>query len=490
MNRSFWTTAEGDHEDPIGHRRRWIMTLAVAGILGFLLSGVWGPGTVLGARTTGDPALIAKVHDHLLRTAGLRSLAVVEVDREGVRQAGLGPDSGHWEIGSLTKTFNGHLLADAVTRGDVAMTDTVSRHLPRLTGSAAGSATFEELATHRSGLPRLLPSESTRAIPSHLLNRDPYAATTTPRFLDEVRGVELIDRGEYAYSNVGASLLGHALAAAADQPDWAALARVRLLQPLGMTSTVFATSPAHLPPDAVPGHDAGGRDRRVWISEGQAPAGCCTWTTPEDLARYADALLGGRVPGAEALEPRADAAPGNRVGLFWQISPGPGDRTVTWHRGETAGATSILLLDRDAGRAVIALSNTATPVDGLGAGMIADVDTTSPRPGPLDFVAALVLVVFVVWTVRRIHGARWRTHILRAALDFLAIALLTARIGSWVAVPGWVHGLVVGIGTGALVLGLRRSRELPWASPAPRHDRIQVAVSGGLLVVALILVLS
>lgn len=329
MNRSFWTTAEDEHEDPIGHRRRWIITLAAAGVLGLVLSGVWGPGTVLGAGATGDPALIAKVHDHLPGAAGWRSLAVIEIDRAGVRQAAVGPDSGHWEIGSLTKTFNGHLLADAVTRGEVAMTDTVSSHLPQLTGSAAGSVTFEELATHRSGLPRLLASESIRAIPSDLLNLDPYAATTTPRFLDEVREVELIERGEYAYSNVGASLLGHALAAAAGQPDWPALARVRLLQPLGMTSTVFATSHAQLPADAVPGHDPGGRDRRVWVSEGQVPAGCCTWTTPEDLARYADALLGGRVPGAEALEPRADAAPGNRIGLFWQISPGPGQRTVT-----------------------------------------------------------------------------------------------------------------------------------------------------------------
>lgn len=138
---------------------------------------------------------------------------------------------------------------------------------------------------------------------------------------------------------------------------------------------------------------------------------------------------------------------------------------------------------------MIALSNTATPVDGLGAGMIADVVATSPRPGALDVVAAVVLVAFVVATVRRIRGARWRTQILRAALDFLAVALITARIGSWVAVPGWVHGLAVGIGAGVLLLGLRRSQELPWVSPEARHDRIQVAISAGLLVVALILVI-
>lgn len=488
MERSFWTTTEGDREDPIGARRRWIIALAVSAIIGFFMSGVWGPGTLLGSRTDGDPELVAKVHDHLRSGAGRDSLNVIEIDATGARHAGMGPETGHWEIGGITRTFTGHVLADAVERGEVSLDDAVARHLPELMGSPVGDVTLAELASHHSGLPRYLPSNARFIGIAALLDVDPLRRTTPERFLSGVRELELPARGQYAASDVGAVLLGQALASATGQPDWETLVRTRLFEPLGMTQTIIATDQNDIPENAVQGHDAGGRSVSPWHSQGWAPAGCCTWSTPEDMRRYASALLSGTVPGAAALDPVAETTPESRIGLLWQISPGPDDRTITWQRGETPGFDSMLLLDRDAHRAVIVLGNTATAVDGLGAGLIADDKTPMPLPSVLDLIAAAVLIGGVIWTIRRVRAAEWRSQILRAAIDFCAIVLLTARFGTWVAVPPWVHGLTLGLGVGALVIGLRRSQEMPTMSPRPKHDRVQIGISGAVLLLALVLI--
>ncbi len=486
----FWTTAEDDVEDPIGRRRRIMFTLVIGGIIGFLMAGVWGPGSTLGRETRGDAALGEKVYGHLRGNAGFRSLQVVEVDRAGVRDAGLGPDQGRWQAGGLTMTFTGHLLADAITRGEVRAEDTLATHLSELIGSPVGDLTLTEVATQRAGLPRLLPSESFRSVPAALFGIDPYAGTTPEKLLTEARDLSLENRGGYAHSQVGAALLGQALTRAARQPDWPTLARVRLFEPLGMGETTFATSRDLIPADAVRGHRPNGHGVRSSASSGAVAAGCCTWTTAADLGRYAQALLSGQVPGAEALEPLADGNGPSRVGHFWLVSPGPEGQSLTWQLGDTAGSSSFLALDRAAGRAVVVLSNTSQPVDRLGAGLIADDKPPGANPNPMDLLSALVLVAVVVWTVRRVLAATRRSQLVRAALDFASVVLLTALLADWVTVPGWFHGLALGVGAGALLLGLRRGRELPWAENHPKADRVQVITSAAVLIVVLVLIVA
>lgn len=483
----FWTTAEDDVEDPIGRRRRIIFTLVIGAIIGFLMAGVWGPGVMLGREMRGDTELGEKVYGHLRGNAGFRSLQVIEVDRAGVREAGLGPDEGRWEAGALTMTFTGHLLADSVSRGEVRAEDRLAAHLPELAGSPVGDATLTDIATQRAGLPRMLPGESVRSVPAALFGVDPYAGTTPDTLLAEARKLPIENPGIYAHSQVGAALLGEALTRAAGQPDWPTLAKVRLFDPLDMRDTTIATSRDLIPPDAVRGHRPNGDRVRPSASTGAAAAGCCTWTTATDLGRYAQALLSGQVPGTAALEPVADGTAPARVGLFWLVSPGPQEQTLTWHFGGTAGSSSFLALDRDAGRAVVVLSNTSHPVDRLGAGLIADDKPPGAAPNPMDLLSALVLAAVVVWTVRRVLGASRRTQVLRAALDFASIALLTALLADWVTVPGWFHGIGVGVGAGALLLGLRRSAELPWTGEHPRSDRVQVIISAAVLLVVLVL---
>ena len=62
-----------------------------------------------------------------------------------------------FEIGSITKVFTSLLLADAVQRHEVALTDPIAKYLPSSVNmpERGRAITLQDLATHTSGLPRL-----------------------------------------------------------------------------------------------------------------------------------------------------------------------------------------------------------------------------------------------------------------------------------------------------------------------------------------------
>ena len=157
-----------------------------------------------------------------------------------------------FELASVTKAFTSLLLADAVTRGEVALSDPVSRYLPpsvRMPERGGRAITLHDLATHTSGLPRE---------PSNLQPKDPanpFADYTVEQLYQFLSGHELTrDIGsEFEYSNLGAGLLGHVLALRAGS-DYETLVRTRITSPLGMSSTGVTLSPG-MRARLAPGHD-------------------------------------------------------------------------------------------------------------------------------------------------------------------------------------------------------------------------------------------
>jgi len=140
-----------------------------------------------------------------------------------------------FEIGSISKAFTGVLLADMVLRGEVALDDPVAKYLPagtRVPERDGVAITLRHLTTHTSGLPRL---------PSNLEPKDPadpyadYAAARLTSFLATHQLVRA-PGASYEYSNLGAGLLGYALATRAGL-SYGELLRKRILEPLGMTET-------------------------------------------------------------------------------------------------------------------------------------------------------------------------------------------------------------------------------------------------------------
>ena len=134
-----------------------------------------------------------------------------------------------FELASVTKAFTSLLLADAVTRGEVALSDPVAKYLPpsvRMPERGGRSITLHDLATHTSGLPRE---------PSNLQPKDPsnpFADYSVEQLYEFLSGYQLTrDIGsEFDYSNLGAGLLGHVLAQRAGT-DYETLVRARITGP-------------------------------------------------------------------------------------------------------------------------------------------------------------------------------------------------------------------------------------------------------------------
>ncbi|MBA2317975.1 MAG: beta-lactamase family protein [Euzebyales bacterium] len=318
-------------------RRRWVV-LATGALVGLIAGTLLAPRPPqLSAEVGGDAELAADARSAAGDPIGLERLVVARVaDGEIVTAAlGGGRPEQRFEIGSIAKVLTGILLADLAAEGVVSRDEPVSALLPGVPFSDpnVASITLQRLATHHSGLPRLIVSDPRDVIGvvTQNLGADPYLAQGPQAILDDAASVSAGDPA-YRYSNFGSALLGQALAARAQTP-FAELLRERVLDPLGMDDTTIVSADGPLPEWAVPGRSAGGSARAPWRSTGHAPAGGAIWSTAGDLPRLLAATADGSAPGAEAAEPRADAGgDGVRVGLGWITSDKEG-RAITWHNG-------------------------------------------------------------------------------------------------------------------------------------------------------------
>jgi CubicO group peptidase (beta-lactamase class C family) len=273
-----------------------------------------------------------------------------------------------FEIGSVTKVFTAVVLAEMVRRGQVRLDQPVAELLPAGTTVPTRDGkviTLEHLATHTSGLPRLpvgfAPKDAA----------DPYVDFDEARLLASLKAATL-ERApgvRYAYSNLGAGLLGWVLARRAGKP-YEALVRELVTAPLGLSDTAITLGPAQQARFAQ-GHDPDGRSVPAWAFQALAGAGALR-STARDLARFLWANLGKLGP---ALHPaltdthrQRHETPGvGRIGLGWQI----GGKGARWHNGGTFGFHSFVAVHPERGVGVVVLASTATDVvDGLGSRLI------------------------------------------------------------------------------------------------------------------------
>lgn len=311
------------------------------------------------------PALRALLDERLrhegvgLAVARLHADAAPELAAAGRARDGdpLTADRHRLEIGSITKTFIGLLLADAVLRGDCKLDEPAEAQLGfALRDSAGAPLRLIDLATHRSGLPRLAPNMA----PADPAN--PYADYGDEALLAALRAFQPSRRRDerFEYSNFGFGLLGWLLAQRAQQ-DLMPLLQARILQPLGLDAPL---------PDAQ-GHNAQGQPVPAWtFSKASAGAGALRLSAAQ-LARYAAAALRQDTHAladayALALKPhsRLGPQPGVQTGLGWILAERDGERIAT-HDGGTFGFSSSLWLNLSQRRGGLALANAFVPVGDL-----------------------------------------------------------------------------------------------------------------------------
>lgn len=331
---------------------RWIPLALIVGVV-ILLVLAWPRAGVAGTvgAPTGDPAVIESLQERREALRGALVQTSFTTDSAATASQGVAPEGAEqvqFEIGSISKVFTGMLLADAIDRGEVARDTTLGEAIPELAGTPAGGATLEQLATHTSGLPRL-PEDAGffwGATLAQVAAKNPYGQSL-PELDRLAAATERGEPGTYAYSNLGVTLLGHAIAnrAGADYPT---LLRERITGPLGMTDTVVGTAEMGRG-DLIRGYTATGRPAEDWGGETWAPSGAIRSTTA-DLTRFGQAILRGEAPGMAALEPSPIADPEHPTGLNWHL-----DEAVAEHNGMTGGYASYLAVDRDRGIGMVVL---------------------------------------------------------------------------------------------------------------------------------------
>ena len=335
-------------------------------LLPFMLAA---PSLAMAALPT-NAEVEAILNKNLIANNKAKGVAVALVDANGLRVVTAGLARGNeavkpqdlFEIGSVTKTFTGLLLAIADEKNEAKLDDPVEKFLPdgiKLRDSAGTPIRMVDLATQRSGLPRL----ATNMQPKDPKN--PYADYTERDLLDFLKNFTptRVRNAQYEYSNIGFGLLGYALTRAAKAASFEALLNARVLQPLNMSST--SSDPKRFVDQLAQPHDSSGRPTPAWdLPSAHAAAGAIR-STAGDMGRYMEAIAGLKhSPLTDAINLATTAreqGPGriNPIGLAWMRLPFD-KREILNHDGGTFGSSSSLMVDRAAKEGVFIVANSST----------------------------------------------------------------------------------------------------------------------------------
>ena len=270
-----------------------------------------------------------------------------------------------FEIGSVSKVMTSTALATFVDEGTLKLSGPVQNYLPKsvkLPMKNDKAITFESLASHRSGLPRL-PSNMQFSNP---LN--PYVDYTTEMMYEFLNQYTLPrEVGESPeYSNLAVGLLGHTLAKI-DGMNYEQMLMQRVLKPLKMKDT-FVEVPRSALTRRSKGHNGNLETTDYWQLPAMAGAGAVV-SDATDMALYLKAnMQQNKLASAIKLTHQPTAEFGNsltKVGLGWIIQ-GTADGDVYMHNGQTGGFASFIGFNPTSHKGIVILSNTSILMDEVG----------------------------------------------------------------------------------------------------------------------------
>ena len=260
-----------------------------------------------------------------------------------------------FRVGSISKTFVAAMIMQLVDEGLIDLDSVLATYLPETTLGA--DVTVRQLLSHRSGVPSYTDQDQ---LWTDILE-DHERTLTVDEILAYVADVPAGEPGEeFSYSNTNYILLGQLLEAVGNQDLNMAL-RTRIVEPLGLTTTVFDT-PSIEAPETL----AGGWDGETFEGDPEAAfesIASSAWaagsliSTTADLSAFMSALLEGRVVSDEALVQMLDTGPeGYGLGIG-TMPPGADPDAFYGHPGGINGYVSFMAADPQTGDTVVVLSN-------------------------------------------------------------------------------------------------------------------------------------
>ena len=268
-----------------------------------------------------------------------------------------------FEIGSITKTFTNLLTAQRIEKGKISLDDPIQKFLPasvKVPESGGKKITIENLATARSGLPRM-PDNFAPAD-----NQNPFVDYTKKELYEFLNKYTLTREpgSSYEYSNLGMGLLATLLD---NQKTFSQLIEEGITRPLMMNQT-FLNTPDNKLPHVAQGYSANIPVKAwTWTDQSVMAGAGGLISNTEDMIKYLIANLNESGPLGKSLamthQPRHDAGGANmEIGMGWHIL----NKTIVWHNGGTGGFRTFAGFNAKTKTAVVVLTNSNTGADDLG----------------------------------------------------------------------------------------------------------------------------
>lgn len=274
-----------------------------------------------------------------------------------------------YEIGSVSKTFTGILLAQAITDKKVNANDPVKKHLGEQYKNLAYKGKAVELvhlANH---------SSRTHRLPFDLMNQpgydplNPYAHYTKDMVLKYVAAmpIDTFPGIKSEYSNLGMGLLGIILEDAYKK-TYEELITQYICQPLEMSDTKLVLNEEQRARFAT-GYNNSGGETPYWNLGGLPGAGGIR-STSEDMMKFLKANLAETNPAFKLSHYSTFNDGKDNIAMAWHLFITKKANELTWHNGRTAGFASFCGFIKSKDMGVVVLSNSGNPVDQIALGLL------------------------------------------------------------------------------------------------------------------------
>ena len=259
-----------------------------------------------------------------------------------------------YEIGSITKTMTGILIARSVNDKKLSLDDDIRKYLPgeypNLEYQGA-PIRLRHLVTHTSGLPANPPG-----IPDDA-GAEGYESYSHEKLLADLAKVQLkrTPGTQYSYSNMGGGLAGLILENVYKK-SYEELAKEYIFRPAGMRNTGLALSKQMDARYATP-YDSHVKVTDRWVVNGIESAGAVR-SDVRDMLRYARWNLDGKDPAvALSQKPILEISNAPQSGIFWGLGDSRTGGTYLSHDGGTGGfSCNVMIMPREK-LAVVILMN-------------------------------------------------------------------------------------------------------------------------------------
>ncbi len=266
-----------------------------------------------------------------------------------------------YEAGSITKTFTGLLLAQAIIENKIKATDDIRKYLPgRFPNLAYGNTpiTPVHLVNHSSGLPRIPGNLFAQA---NFDSLNPYKNYTEKMLYSDLL-LQVIDQVPgtiSAYSNYGMAVLGKILERVYNK-SYSELVKENILDKLSMKHSAIEMN-ENLQTYFLKGYAANGTEAKHWDLGVFAPAGALH-SSSQDLITYLSYQIA-ETDSAAVLTQRVSIDKNEKLGFSWQIQSDKARGDLFWHNGATYGFSSFCGFIPKAKAGIVILSNASASTD-------------------------------------------------------------------------------------------------------------------------------